>query len=159
MQESDPYIRKLVTADFYAQKLPLKGRIVAILRGTIRGRDLQLIPQSSRAVRAGEIHEFVATREKAVPGARVSEIAYLCFVEFENGGVVLTGDELVFGGRSVGAIAGFDLSHQPNHMNIVVKVESLMSGEELGLECGAPALVMSPASSLARTPVQKTGRS
>ena len=145
MAINDPYVKKLVTTDFYAQKLPLKGRIVAVLRGTVEDRNLELIPQPSRAVKAGEIHEFIATVENAVPGSRVSQIAYLCFVEFKTGGILLHGDEVVLGGRTVGVIAGFDLSHQPNHMNIVVQVESLLSGEDRGLKSGAAALVRKPA--------------
>lgn len=141
MKQNDPYANKLVTTDFYAQKLPLKGRVVAVLRGTVYGRDLQLIPQPSRAIRAGEIHEFIATEEPAAPGTTVSRVAYLCFVEFENGGVILQGDRLILGGRLAGTVAGFDLSHHPNHINIVVRAEPLISGEEMGLECGDTALV------------------
>ncbi|MBE3519109.1 MAG: hypothetical protein IMW97_02270 [Firmicutes bacterium] len=145
MATNDPYVKKLVTTDFYAQKLPLKGRIVAVLRGTVEGRNLELIPQPSRAVKAGEIHEFIATCEDVAPGSKVSQIAYLCFVEFETGGILLRGDEVVLDGKVVGTIAGFDMSHQPNHMNIVVKVESLLSGEDRGLKSGAAALIRMPA--------------
>lgn len=160
MATNDPYVKKLVTTDFYAQKLPVKGRIVAVLRGIVEGRNLELIPQPSRTVKAGEIHEFIATQEDAAPGSRVSKIAYLCFVEFETGGVLLHGDEVVLGGKTVGTIAGFDMSHQPNHMNIVVKVESLLSGEDRGLESGATALVHMPAARRSlEPPAHQAGRS
>lgn len=160
MATNDPYVKKLVTTDFYAQKLPLEGRIVAVLRGTVEGRNLELVPQPSRAVKAGEIHEFIATKEDAAPGSKVSQIAYLCFVEFETGGILLRGDEVVLDGKMVGTIAGFDMSHHPNHMNIVVKVESLLSGEDRGLKSGAAALVRMPAAERSlEPPAHQAGRS
>ena len=63
------------------------------------------------------------TPEPASPGSRVGSIAYLAFVEFQNGGVLLSGDKVFVDGDEVGEVAGYDMSHFPNHMNLVVRGE------------------------------------
>ena len=45
-------------------------------------------------------------------------------------------DEITVGGKCVGRIAGFDETHMPNHLNIVIKAEERVPGAELGLELG-----------------------
>ena len=37
----------------------------------------------------------------------------------------MVGDDLKITGKSIGRIAGFDMTHMPNHMNVLVKAESL----------------------------------
>lgn len=129
---SDPYTSGKVTTDAYAEKVPLESAVVAVLRGTVPNRGLDLIPQPSRVVSGGEVHELIFTPEPASPGSHVGSIAYLAFVEFRNGGVLLSGDMVVVDGEEVGELAGFDMSHFPNHMNIVIRGE-LRSGEERGV--------------------------
>jgi len=129
---NDPYTTKKVTSDAYADKVPLEGKVVAVLRGTVANRGLDLIPQPSRAVSKGEVHEVILTSEPVAPGSRVGAIAYLAFVEFQSGGILLSGDKVYAGGQEIGELAGFDMSHFPNHMNIVVRGEP-RSGEERGI--------------------------
>lgn len=133
----DPYIRGKLATGAYAAKIDLCGYIVAVLRGVLLDRSLELIPQPSRAILEREVHELIITDEPAEPGSRVSRVAYLAFVEFHNGGVLLTGDSVLIGGVEVGHIAGFDLSHFPNHMNLVVRGD-LVSGEDRGIELHMP---------------------
>lgn len=132
MKANDPYTSKKVTANAYAKKVPLEAKVVAVLRGTVADRGLELIPQPSRAVSKGEVHEVILTPEPASPGSRVGSIAYLAFVEFQNGGVLLSGDKVFVDGDEVGEVAGYDMSHFPNHMNLVVRGE-LRSGEDRGI--------------------------
>jgi hypothetical protein len=128
----------LIGADAYAAKVPVSGRLVVVLRGHVARRRLALIPQPSRAVVVHAVHELIATDEPRVgPGATVNRIAYLGFVEFQQGGVVLIGDEVRVGRRLLGRVAGYDVTHMPNHMNIVIAVARVVSGEELGLRLGA----------------------
>ncbi len=131
----DPYVRKQFTVNAYASKIDLHGRVVAVLRGTLENRNLELIPQPSRVVLQGDVHELILTDEKAGPGARVGRVAYVAFVEFRNGGVLVREDEVSIGGQIVGRLAGFDLSHAPNHMNVVLGGD-LVCGEERGLSVG-----------------------
>ncbi|HHW27575.1 MAG TPA: hypothetical protein GXX23_09650 [Firmicutes bacterium] len=139
MTTEDPYVRKKFAVNAYASKNDLHGTVVAVLRGTLQDRNLGLIPQPSRVVLRGDIHELIATDEEAAPGSNVGRVAYVAFVEFHNGGVLVRGDQVVIGGQVVGHLAGFDLSHAPNHMNVVVG-GSLVSGEERGLQVGMEVL-------------------
>ncbi len=132
MAGNDPYTSNKVTSSAYADKVPLEGNVVAVLRGHVADRGLVLIPQPSRAVIRGEVHEVILTSEQASPGSRVGAITYLAFVEFLSGGVLLSGDKVLVDGKEIGEVAGFDMSHFPNHMNIVVRGDP-RSGEERGI--------------------------
>jgi hypothetical protein len=50
--------------------------------------------------------------------------------------VVCAGDVVTVDGKVIGTIAGYDYTHMPNHMNIVISAPSLQSGEELGIQLG-----------------------
>ncbi len=139
MAGADPYTRKLVTTDYYTQKRKLSARVVAVLQGCLENRNLDLIPQPSRAIKQGEIHELIVTNEKAIPGSKVQKIAYIAFVEFLNGGILLYGDNVLTEKGFLGTIAGYDMSHFPNHMNIVIQ-GNLQSGEERGLTVETPVV-------------------
>ena len=131
----EPYKEGKVSLSAFADKVPVRGKVVAVLRGQVPDRNMEIIPQQSRAVREGDVHEIVMTDRDVLPGGRASQVAYLAFVEFQCGGVLLRGDSLTAGGRVVGELVGFDLSHFPNHMNLVVKGD-LRSGEDLGIRVG-----------------------
>lgn len=139
MAGQDPYTRKLVTKDYYAEKGALTARVVAVLRGSLENRNLELIPQPSRVVKQGEIHELIVTDEEAGPGKTVQKIAYVAFVEFQNGGVLLYEDPVLVGNGLLGTLAGYDMAHFPNHMNIVIRSER-DSGEDRGLTVGTPVI-------------------
>jgi len=130
--KNDPYVSKKVTSNAYVDKVPLEGVVVAVLRGTVPDRGLELIPQPSRTVSKGEVHELIVTPEPVSPGDRVGSIAYLAFVEFQQGGVLLAGDKVCIEGEEIGELAGFDMSHFPNHMNIVLRGD-LRCGEKRGI--------------------------
>ena len=134
-EPKDPYRNGKVTLGAFVTKAPVKAKVVAVLRGQVPDRGMELIPQLSRAVRKGDVHEVVMTDRDVAPGGQAREVAYLAFVEFQNGGVLLREDSLSVGGKSVGRLLGFDLSHFPNHMNLVVE-GCLRSGEDLGIRVG-----------------------
>ncbi len=139
MTTEDPYVRKKFAVNAYASKNDVHGSVVAVLRGTLQDRNLDLIPQPSRVVQKSDVHEVIVTDEDAVPGSRVARVAYVAFVEFQNGGVLVRGDQVSIGGRVVGHLSGFDLSHAPNHMNMVLGGD-LVGGEERGLQVGMDVL-------------------
>lgn len=142
----DPYVRNPRHENFYVQKSAVRGRLVVVLRGRVPDRALELIPQRSRAVLAREVHELIATDERdAGPGRTINSIAYLGFAEFSSGGVLVVGDELRIGGRLIGRLAGYDQTHMPNHMNIIIAVDAARSGDELGLALEAPVEFTLPA--------------
>ena len=113
----------------------MPAKVAAVLRGQVPDRNMDLIPQPSRAVKAGDIHEIILTDECATPGSRVGRVAYLAFVEFQSGGILLYGDKVYIGDEPIAELLGYDLSHFPNHMNIVARGD-LRSGEERGLRPG-----------------------
>ena len=131
---TDPYKAGMFSQSPYASKREVSGRLAVVLRGKLEDRGLSMIPPISRAVQKNDIHELIITDEAgAGPGKRVDRIAYAGFVEIINGGVLLAGDQLVCAGRSLGSIAGFDQTHLPNHLNIVVLAAERLDGVELGL--------------------------
>ncbi|MGW8178994.1 MAG: DUF6917 domain-containing protein, partial [bacterium] len=47
------------------------------------------------------------------------------FFEITKSGLIVAGDDVWIEDRLLGKLAGFDLTHMPNHINVVVKAESL----------------------------------
>lgn len=130
----DPYKAGLFSISPYAAKREIRGRLVVILRGKLENRALNLVVPISRAVLKNEIHELIITDEAgAGPGKTVNSISYAGFVEITGGGVLVAGDEVVCGGRVLGRIAGFDETHLPNHLNIVITSQTRSDGVEMGL--------------------------
>jgi hypothetical protein len=131
---SDPYQAGMLRFNPYADKRMVTGRLAVILRGKLESRGLQLVAPISRAVRKYDIHELIITDEAgAGPGRKVNSIAYAGFVEIITGGVLLVGDQFICGGRPLGRVAGFDETHLPNHLNIVILAGSRPDGVDLGL--------------------------
>lgn len=136
----DPYKAGMFKKNPYVKKRDIKGKMVVVLDGKFEERGLQLITPISRCICANEIHELIITDEDAAPGMRVDKIAYLGFVEIEQGSVMVAGDQIFLEDRLIGSIAGFDETHMPNHLNIVIKAEERKTGLELGAEIAMPLL-------------------
>ncbi|MGB9802468.1 DUF6917 domain-containing protein [Desulfofundulus sp.] len=131
----DPYREKMFSTNPYACKREVEGKLVVVLQGRLENRGLHLITPISRAVLKNEIHELIVTDEEGVgPGSDVQRIAYLGFVEVKCGGVLVSGDEVSCNGMVLGQIAGFDETHLPNHLNIVLYSPRRLDGVELGLQ-------------------------
>lgn len=129
---TDPYARNMFGQfNPYYAKRSVTGRLAVILDGVFDDRGLQLIKPSSRALLSGEIHELILSDEQVGPGQTVNRIAYLGFTEIETCGVIVAGDPVKIGGVMIGTIAGFDETHMPNHLNIVLTGER-KPGRELG---------------------------
>ena len=134
----DPYINRLLDSDLpCAAKPPLDARINTVLHARADNRGLELCPFPSRAVLKNEIHELIVTSEDAKPGSTVNRIAYLCFFEVLESGMLWQGDLLEINGKPYGYLAGYDCAHMPNHMNIVIQTRApLQTGHELNLQPG-----------------------
>ena len=132
----DPYTQGMFRENPYFRKRPVNGELVVVLRGHYPNRGLALIPQISRAVRGGEIHELILTREAAGPGHRVEAIAYLGFFEVSRGGVLIAEDLVYVNEQCIGRLAGFDETHMPNHLNIVIRCNDDRDGAERELRPG-----------------------
>lgn len=127
--------------DPFTERQPVRARMVAIMEGKLDRRGLALISAPSRALAQGQIHELIATDDpEAGPGAKVDRIAYVGFFEVIRGGVVLAGDRVTSGTRELGQLAGYDLTHFPNHMNVVIYSRQRMPGSSL-LQLGEEILI------------------
>jgi hypothetical protein len=133
----DPYAAGKFSANPYAQKCDVTGSLAVVLDGAMPDRGLTLIKPISRCIRRCDVHELILTDEAgAKPGATVNSIAYLGFVDIEKGGVLVQGDVVFLDGKKVGVLAGFDETHMPNHLNIVIKSEKMLSGTRQGVKLG-----------------------
>ena len=128
-----------MTQPRYTAKRHVKGSLVYVFALRANKRWMQLEEFPSRALARGEIHELVLSADTGLqPGAKVRDVAYIGFFEVDVGGIAEFGDELWVGEERLGTLAGFDLTHYPNHLNIVVSVDVASTGAEMGLEVGTP---------------------
>lgn len=143
----DPYAaNKLDTKYPCADKSVVNGKVCVILDARAQNRGLDLVKFPSRAVLKNEIHELILTAEEgAAPGAVVNNISYLGYFEVLESGVIWVGDRVLVDGKVIGMLAGYDMTHFPNHMNIIIKIEGeLYTGLEAGVQVGAPIAFVFP---------------
>ncbi len=143
----DPYAaNKLDTKYPCADKSIVNGKLCTILDARAQNRGLELVQYPSRAVQKYEIHEIILTAEpEAGPGAKVNNISYLGYFEVLESGVIWVGDKVLVGGKEIGTLAGYDMTHFPNHMNIIIKIDGdLYTGLEAGVKVGAPISFVFP---------------
>lgn len=122
---SAPYDFRRVTPSVYGDKRPVEGDTVALLHIVFEDRGLKLIETKSRTVKRDEIHELMITDEDAEPGGGADRVRAIGFFEITRSGLIVVGDEVRIEDRVLGRLAGFDVTHMPNHINVVVKAESL----------------------------------
>jgi hypothetical protein len=128
----------------YAAKSDVEGKLVCILDARSDQRGMELILHPSRALCRGEVHELALTDDPdAAPQRTVDRVAYLAFFTVEEGGVVLVGDKVEVGGKEIGEVVGFDLTHAPNHMNVLLRAGERETGSQLGLRLQAAIIFRS----------------
>ncbi len=140
----DPYQSNIVKKNLYTEKVEIFGEIVAILDWAHDNRKLELIYPASRCLLKNEIHELILTDEKVKPGDIVNRVSYIGFFEVKEGGVILNGDEIFIGDQYIGEISGYDETHMPNHMNIVIYSPTLNTGHEKGLKLKEKVIIRKP---------------
>ena len=135
MTRVDPHRERVLDTEYpCSSKRPVEGRIVCVLDALSERRGMQLEIHPSRAVRVGEILELALTKDpQASPGVRVDQVAYIGFVEVIQGGVILVGDRATLGKCELGEVVGFDYTHFPNHMNVLVHGRTRQTGHGLGV--------------------------
>jgi len=122
----------------YVMKKDVKAKMVTIADSQREDRGMDLIIQKSRAVIKGHIHEAVVTEDpKAGPGKAVNSVAYLGMMEITVAGLIVIGDDVFTNGVKIGEVIGFDETHFPNHMNILIRVKKLSTGFKMGLKLGS----------------------
>ncbi|MBB4264587.1 DUF6917 domain-containing protein [Roseospira visakhapatnamensis] len=113
---------------------PDKRTVTAVfvkrLRHVRHDRGMTLIPESTRCVRAGDLHELVTTDQTGLSaGSRVDRTGFLGFVEVTRAGVIEAGDVVALPEARVGRVVGFDDCHFPNHYNIIIESTALLTGD------------------------------
>jgi hypothetical protein len=130
----DPYQAGLIPKDLYHSRRAISGEIVAVMAKHLEGRNLFLIPQPTRALRTYELVELIATEEKPNEENRINSISYLGFFEVKQGGVVKNLDHIKINGKKIGSLLGYDETHMPNHLNMIIKMDKKHTGLELGIK-------------------------
>lgn len=120
-----PYDFRRITPGVYGERRQVEGEVVALLHVSFQDRGLRLIETKSRAVRLNEIHELMITDEDAAPGGGADRVRAIAFFEVSKSGLIVVGDKVSVSAKPLGVLAGYDETHMPNHMNIVVKTPSL----------------------------------
>lgn len=120
-----PYDFRRITPGVYGERRQVEGEVVALLHVSFQDRGLRLIETKSRAVRLNEIHELMITDEDAAPGGGADRVRAIAFFEVSKSGLIVVGDKVSVGNKTLGVLAGYDETHMPNHMNIVVKTPSI----------------------------------
>lgn len=120
-----PYDYRRITPDVYGKRRQVEGEVAALLHVSFEDRGLQLIETKSRAVRLNEIHELMVTDEDAAPGGGADRVRAVAFFEITKPGLIVVGDRVTVGVKPLGVLAGYDETHMPNHMNIVVVTATL----------------------------------
>jgi hypothetical protein len=122
---SKPYDFKRINQNIYGDKRLVEGKTIALLHIIFEDRGLKLIEAKSRAVKINEIHELMITDEDAMPGREAERVRVIGFFEITRSGLIVVSDEVWIEDKFLGKLVGYDMTHMPNHMNIVVKTESL----------------------------------
>jgi hypothetical protein len=124
----------------------MTGRWVAIMEHRRLSRGMKLERWQTRAVPAGSVHELMTTPAPPPAGSdRIDEVTYLGFAEF-TGGLLAVGDAVhQADGTLLGHVLGFDDTHLPNHMNVILLSEDRRTGRQRGLPAGGELRVVSPA--------------
>ena len=138
MPETKIATTQFVTLSTYAANRPVDGTVVTVLDSTHEKRGLKLISTYSRALPKNSIHELITTDETGKkPGDTADRIAYLAFFEVTQGGCIIVGETLLVDGEPVGQIVGFDETHEPNHINIIIGVDKRRTGPQLKFGVGS----------------------
>ena len=136
----DPYVG--ATERPPCKKGDVWAEVVVVFGNKRDDRGLHLISPFTRAVKVNEIHEFILTDETgAKPATIVNRIGYLCFAEIKKGGAIMFGDKVMVEGQIIGEICGFDETHMPNHINIILRTDERKTGFELNIAVGQQMLI------------------
>jgi L-arabinose 1-dehydrogenase len=123
------------------RKAPLTAALVATFDRVRTDRAMTLAAYTTRCIRAGDVHELLVAAPRTSRHETLQHVGYLGFAEFERGGVMEVGDAVTFAGRHAFRVLGFDETHAPNHLNIVLAAPQVTTGFRLGLEVGEMLVV------------------
>jgi hypothetical protein len=74
----------------------------------------------------------------AVLGDKIDRVGYLGFAEIASGGVMEVGDPVRIAGTQIGRVLGFDDTHYPNHYNILIATDRLLTSQDIDVDVESP---------------------
>jgi hypothetical protein len=130
-------IRKMKTSYLeHVTASPVEITFVMVLGHDRADREMEKGSFLTRCVQAGEVHELVAVNAGSLDNGKYHGASYLGFVAFNGPAVIYVGENLFVGGNRIGVLGGFDYTHFPNHMNILIETEQPTNGQKLGIRIG-----------------------
>lgn len=125
----DPYTDKNQKSIIF--KPPVAASLCSV-HGTRRtNRGIRPILQKTRVVERGEVHEIIVVDEDASDDKPIEQTAYIGFAEFLSGGLLKCGDKVYINNKYLGYLTGFDDTHMPNHLNILIRRNQRVTGVEI----------------------------
>lgn len=118
---------------------PVELTFVMVLGHDRADREMEKGSFATRCVQAGEVHELVAVNAGTLDNGKYHGASYLGFVTFNGPAVIYLGESLFIEGKFIGVLGGFDYTHFPNHMNILIETEQPTNGKTLGIIVGQRA--------------------
>lgn len=118
----------------------LPSKFVAIMGHSHKNRGMILSEYNTRCIRKEEIHELVLLKEEKDGQVNFKDAYYLGFIEFRSGGVLAKGMTIEIQGKIIGRLVGFDITHEPNHYNLLVSTPNPIIGTELGIKLNEDCL-------------------
>lgn len=139
MAGTDPYGAGVAVGRPRSVKTAVDSTVCVVLDTSRTNRGLELIAPFTRCVRRGDVLELILTDDgDAAPNARVDRAFGVAFSVVQDSGVIMVGDAVTLGDdREIGTVVGFDVSHEPNHFNVVIGAAHGRTGREIGLDLQA----------------------
>ena len=121
----DPYEDGLIDKDPFSKVASIKFKIVAVLDISFENRRMDLMDTFSRSIVKNSVVEFALTSEKNIrPGKIVDSVQYIGFGAAQMSGQATVGRKVSIEGHYIGTVLGFNDTHSPNHLNVVIGNES-----------------------------------
>lgn len=106
--------------------------LVKLLFHKQTARGMRVAEFETRCLCTGEIHELVTTDYvEARCGDTIDRVGFLGFSEVLRGGIVEKGDSVWVENEQIGTVIGFDDCHFPNHYNVLIGVNALITAADL----------------------------
>ena len=118
----------------------IASRFVAVMAMQIANRGMIASQFHTRCVQQGEVHELVCLYEDNQGRIDLNDAWYLGFIEFCQSCVLAKGMRVEINGECVGRLVAFDMTHAPNHLNILLAHPSPRTGREKNIQIGENAI-------------------
>ena len=123
------YLSKAIAA-------PVEITLVMVLGHSRAEREMEQGKYMTRCIKAGEVHELVAVAAHTLSDGKYHGASYIGFAEFNSSAVIHVGEKVFLGAAYVGVVGGFDYTHFPNHINILIEAEHPRDGQTLRITTG-----------------------